>query len=224
MPFFDKRPDIARDAEQTLHRADREVREVYGPPGQLTTSIVNGAHDVWSELADVFQYPTDGSPSEPQMYLLFELIYFFAHMTLRLAVASQYSKRQIGTLQAFMGPLLASTVVDTFFAHWPEEWKKGLRGNFFDKLNDAEQEYATCRKLVSEQDPLSPDTLFGRVARNSCALWERDQDIDALTAVLSVATRAFAGMHLEAQVAEVKAVIDRVDPKRLASFWKSQGA
>ena len=154
----------------------------------------------------------DGQPSEPQILLFYEFLYFFAHLTLRSGVARGLTASQVKKFQSYLGPLLASTAVDTFFLHWSTELKAKMMGEFFEKLNDAEIEYAECQGgLVSRDDPFSRDTLTGRLAVNVVELWERSGDQVAKTAVVSAVTGALKRVDLVRLVSEVVAKIDQVE-------------
>lgn len=219
MSLFRKRSKVQLEIEQISAQAANDVQTVYGPPGDLVRAIVQAAQSVREEVGPVFGYGGGGVPSEREILSFFEFLYFYIHMTLLLCVANDYTDSQTATLQDFVIPLTAATAVDSFFFHWSADRKRGLRSEFFEKFNDAEQEYETCHAVIGEGGSVDPDSVFGRVASNACALWDRNGDANALMAVFSSTMRAYVAVNLEGQVAHVKTVIDRVDPMKLASFW-----
>lgn len=207
MSLFRRRTEAEKEVQRVYSRVAKDTKEVYGPPQQLVLAIIQAAQSVREEVSPVFGYGGTRTPSEPEILSFFEFLYFYIHIALRLCVANDYNESQIAAVQNFLGPLTAATAVDSFFLHWPEDRKSGLRAEFLEKLNDAEQEYAACRS--------TPDDLFGQLARNACALWDRSDDPIALRTVASASAGAYAAVGLEKQVGRVKTVIDRVDTKKL---------
>lgn len=212
-------PELRR-ARRLLKDTRASVGATYGPLGKLGTAIVGAAFSAQQNLAQVFRFSMEGQPSEPQILMFYEFLYFFSHLTLRTAVAKGFTESQIEKLQGVLGPLVASTAVDSFFRHWPEDLKTKMRNEFYGKLNDAEVEYSECRGLLSADDPLSTDTLIGRLAGNAANLWERSSDELAKMAVASAATQAFRAIQLDGLVGEVAAVIGSADSELMDRFWR----
>jgi hypothetical protein len=212
----------ARMAKRLLKDARGMVDATYGPANKLGLEIVAAASSTQQSLGRVFECGTGGPPSEPQMLTLYEFLYFFSHLALRTAVAKGFSDAQIGKLQGFLGPLLASCAVDSFCREWPEKLKARIRSEFYEKLNHAEIEYGECRGLVSEDEPLNRNTLVGRLANNVADLWERPSDDVAKLAVVSAALEAFTAAKLDELVAEVAATIDRWDSKSTQALWSHE--
>lgn len=149
---------------------------------------------------------------------MYELLCFFSHLSIRTALVTGFTEPQIANVQRFLGPLLSSTAVDTFFEHWPKELKRKIRSEFYDRLNDAEAEYAQCRGLLSHEKPFDNATLFGRLASNIADLCAKPQDHSIMTAVLVEGTKAYTGMQLDKLIADVHAVIDLVTDVLPADF------
>jgi len=213
----------SRGMKRLLDNAQAQVEATYGPLMKLAMSTVVAAQSTQDNLAKVFHFSVTDRPSEPQMLTLYELLYFFAHLTLRTAVGKGFSAGQVKKLQGYLGPLLASTAVDSFCLHWPEDIKAKIRGEFYEKLNDAEAEYAECHGLISSDDPLDRNTLIGRLATNCAQLWERS-DRFATMAIAYAAIQSFKAMELEKLVDGVAAVIDSVDSELLERYWEQKTA
>jgi len=207
-------------AKRLIKDTHANVEATYGRVGNLGTAIVNAAFGAQKNLAQVFGFSVEGQPSEPQILMFYEFLYFFSHITLRTVAAEGFTEPQIKKLQDFLGPLLASTAVDSFFRHWPEDLKRKMKSNYFESLNVAEMEYSECRGLILADDPLNQSTLIGRLASNVAELWERSSDQLVKMAVASAATQAFAAMQLDRLVADVAPIIDSVDAELVGKFWK----
>lgn len=221
MRFFEKLFGTRqqREAKRLIDETRRHVDSTYGPLHALGMAVVETAYTTYRRLGPVFGFSGSGRPSEHQMLLFYELLYFFAHLTIRTAAAKRLSETNIQKLQGYLGPLLASTAVDTFCRNWPEELKSKMRNEFFQKLNDAELEYAACHGLVSQSDPLNDGTLVGKFQTNAVALFERTGDSLAELAVGTEILGAFANMNLDSLVCAVATVIEGVDDRLLESFW-----
>lgn len=206
--------------ERLLAQKEGQVKEVYGPLGALSVAITTAAWETQQSVGHTFGFSTRETPSEPQMLLQYELLYFFAHLALRTVSSEGFTELQIAKVQAFLGPLLASTAVDAFCAHWPEHLKKKMMGEVFDRLNDAEMEYAECSGLLEQADPLNTGTLIGKLSANSMALWDREPQDPAAFEIAVAATDAALAMQLKEHVRAVAAVIDRVDVESIKAFWR----
>lgn len=116
---------------------------------------------------------------------------------------TQMTEQQTGKLQGYLGPLISSTAVDSFFGHWPEDMKERVRDEFLEKLNDAELEYSTCKELLSEKNPLTGDSLFSKLTRNVAELSGNSMNPAVLTLVISTGVDAYKGLQLDALVENV---------------------
>jgi hypothetical protein len=65
------------------------------------------------------------------------------HMTLRRAFG-RVSESQMRGIQDFLVELIPSTAIDSYFAHWPADFKEKMSEELIERLNDAEGEYAAC--------------------------------------------------------------------------------
>lgn len=199
-----------RTAKGILKRVDAEVKATYGPLGKLGEAIVRAADGARRASAPALGFTLEGTPSEQQFLVMYELLYFFSHLSIRTAFATGFTEAQIGRLQGYLGPLLSSTAVGMFFRHWPEELKRKIRSEFYERLNDAEVEYAECRGLLSQENPFDKTTLLGRLASNIADLCAKPRDPTIMTAVVAEGSRSYTDMQLKKLIAAVHAVIDSV--------------
>ena len=196
--------------EEIAERVRSNVRAVYGPLSDLSKSIIEAADTSHKTVSRAFGISVTGTPSQESIFLLYEFIYFFCHMTMRAAVANGLTRQQVQKVQGFLGPLLALVSIDTFFQHWPDHLKVGMRNEFFEKLNDTEGEYAVCTALASTENPSSPDTLFGKLCCNVGMLLGRQVDLEFVSVILPIAMEAFLGIGLDNCMKSVASVIDAV--------------
>jgi len=215
--------DPLQRLERLLKDADGRFGEVYGPLVVLKMAITIAAYDTQRDLGPAFGFTTQGRPTEPQMLLQCELLYFFSHLALRSVVAEGLTETQAKKLQAFLGPWIAWTAVNAFCMHWPEHLKRKMTDEAYHKLNDAEMDYAECRGLVEPKDPLNANTLIGRLAANAMALWGRAADDPAAFAVAAATQKAVAAMRLNELARDVARVIDLVDVEWIEDFWRQSG-
>jgi hypothetical protein len=223
MSLFDKLcgRSAARETERTIRAAEQRTSEVYGPLSDLTQAITVAADSAQRQLQPVLGVQPSATPSEPQILTLYEFFYFYLHLTVRSAVGAGFSASQVRKLQAFTGPMMASTAVDAFFRHWPDDKRRKMSNEFFQRLNDAEVEYAKCRGDMGD-NPLDDSTLFGRFARNVASLWDCGDDLAVRTAVLAASTEALVATKLKERLTAVAATIDEVDLGDINAFWSAE--
>lgn len=189
-------------------RAD--VDAAYGPLGNLTRAIIQAANDTEHEFSPTLGIALEGTPTQQRMLVFYELIYFYAHLTLRYTVRGGLSETQIRKLREFVWPLLASTAVDAFCKHWPDDVKREIQNEFFEKMDNTEVEYSQCAVIWSKEQPFSGTNVFSRLATNIAALLDQDRNPGTMMAVLGAAAHSFEAMHLSNKIAKVAATIDRV--------------
>lgn len=204
--------------EKLFRKAETETSEIYGPLGNLCGAIVTAAWSSYKGFCELLKSPVEGQPSEKQMLVFYEYVYFFTHLTLRTLVECGLNEDQISKLQNFIGPLLSRTAVDTFFRHWPLERKLRIADEFFDKLNDAEADYAECRGLMLPNSTFERESLMGRLSQNVAECWEDPLNPLVIIAAKHSAVKAFTQMSLAELVRHVAAVIDSVEPEVLATL------
>lgn len=205
------------DIERIWSRASSDVDAVYGPLGSLGTSIVQAADSSHKTVSRAFSISLEGTPSKERIFVLYELLYFFCHMTLRAAMANGLKRPQVEKIQRYLGPLLASVSIDSFFQHWPQHLKEGMRNEFYENLNAAEGEYAVCAAIMSKDNPSSPDTILGKLARSVAMLLGREIDVEIVSIVLSAAMEELRGMDLNNRMKMVASVIDAVNLEDIPS-------
>ena len=186
-------------ARRIINRAEREAAETLQPLGNLAIAIAKASQDCAGQMKPMLDVPDGKEKKEAEVLVFYEFVYFFMHMTMRSA-SVQMTEQQIQKLQGYLGPLISSTAVDSFFAHWPEDMKKKIRDEFFDKLNDAEMEYSACKELLSEKNPLTGDSLFSKLARNVVELCGNSMNPAVLTLVISAGADAYKGLQLDTLV------------------------
>jgi len=142
-------------AEKLLRETARAVKELHQPIDDLTLAIVSAgwkcSQSVKPHLRPVKEFAEH--PEVQEVYVFYEFLYFYLHLVNRQA-HSRLGPDRVAKLQGAVGPLIVPAAVDTFFAHWPEKFKSGIERNFYEKLNDAEMEYASCKLLFPEKKHL----------------------------------------------------------------------
>jgi TPR repeat protein len=107
-----------------------------------------------------------GQPEFLEVYIYYEFLYFYLHLMNREAHANLGSDK-VSLIQHEVTLIIAPTAIDTFCSHWPTEYKSRLEREFYNKLNNAEVEYANCKGgLVAEDGSLDKNTLCSQLAMN----------------------------------------------------------
>jgi hypothetical protein len=123
------------------------------------------------------------------------------------------TKEQTQKLQDFLGPLISSVAIDSYFAHWPEDLKQKMTDEFYQKLNDAELEYTECTDQIQfdsskdRQDRIKDifRALFLKLSFNVANLACNDENNLTLSVpVMDVAMNEWIRMRLDKLIADVK--------------------
>ena len=170
---------------------------------KISLAIIKASHNCKEEISSMLHMSDEKEKTEIEIHIFYEFIYFFMHMSLRASFA-RLTEEQIKKMQNFLGPIISSTAVDSFFQHWPNDLKEKIQSEFYENLNDAEIEYSTCKELFSEEKLLTGNSLFSKLAQNISNLIEDNNNPAILTAVLNVSMREFTDMKLDVLVENLK--------------------
>ena len=210
----------SRDMKRLFDETRANVKSTYGPILNVGQAIVLAMDSTQQDLAPVLGISSQSVPSEQQIELCYELLYFYSHLTLRHAVAGGLSEPQISKLQGYFIPHVAFVAVNAFFSQQPEDKKKKIESSFISDLNSAEIEYSQCNAVWSEEAPFNPTTIFGRLAKTVATLWNRPSDLILMTSVTFATMKAYRTMQLDNKIKEVASVINLVDEGR-SEMWGS---
>jgi hypothetical protein len=99
--------------------------------------------------------------------LLSELLYFYMHITLRLAHGQRFSEPEITKLQHEAFPPMIEGMVEGPYGHWPEGAKAKIKAEHYQNANSAELEFASCKEVYPTGDPLAVgNSVYATLARN----------------------------------------------------------
>ena len=71
-----------------------------------------------------------------------------------------------------------------------------IKNDFYERLNDAELEYSSCKELLSENEPITGNSLFSKLARNVADLSGNSMDPFVLVRIVSSAVHSWKEMEL----------------------------
>jgi hypothetical protein len=214
MPIFSKLfgSSKRREVKNIFAETNKQVQEEYKPLGELGKAIIQASvncHDVAKRLINA---PSEKERQQREIFVFYEFIYFYIHLTLRHAFGN-LTKEQTQKLQDYLGPLISSVAIDSYFAHWPEHLKEKMTDEFYQKLNDAELEYSECTDRIQfdsskEKQERIKDifkALFLKLSFNVANLVCNDENNLALIApVMEVAMNEWIRMRLDKLIADVK--------------------
>jgi hypothetical protein len=85
--------------------------------------------------------------------------------------------------------------------------KVKIRSEFYDNLNNAELEYSTSKELLSNENPLTGDSLLSKLGRNVAQLSGSPMNPTTMTLVIGWAVDAYKEMNLDSLVQEASKVL-----------------
>lgn len=176
------------------------------PLKDICMYIIRSSYECSEGVKHFISIKDDKKKQEAEIYVFYEFIYFFMHVTNRLAFAN-LTQEQREYIQKIIGPIIVSTAIDSFFAHWPDNLKNNMTSEFYSKLNDQELEYSTVKKLFSKDNPFGDDSLLSILARNVCELSGNSNNIEVMLEVLERGIDAHKKMNLDALMKEVKDIL-----------------
>ena len=157
--------------EQHIRAAKQDASALMEAIGALALPIIAGSWQCTQAVTPYLRPNQERFTREPltqQSCILNEFLYFFIHLMKRHA-NDQLSGENSKKLQAIVLPLvIRSAAVDSFFGHWPQEYRSGIERDFYKVLDDVEKKYTTRTvQLVARGDtyagPIPPQFANLRV-------------------------------------------------------------
>ena len=193
----------ARLAEQVI----ANVRRKRQPISDLAKAITTAAMSCGNTVKPNVHFESEDKKAEQWVYVCFEFIYFFIHMTDRIAFLKLGAERR-ARLMKELDPLIVDPAIEAFFPHWPDDLKSGLRSEFRQKLNNAQRGYSACKGLISEDNPVTGNSLFSTLARNIAELCGHSPtDLAAHIVPFGAAIDAWKHLSLEKHIEAVGKVL-----------------
>jgi hypothetical protein len=169
--FMRSPEDPAKEAERIIREARQKVMN--SPISALVKAIFTATHGAAKNLMGLGGIELDNKgdikeEDSPRHEMLFsELLYFYMHMTLRLAHGQGFSEPEITELQHEVFPSMIEGTVEGPMGHWPEEIKETIKAEHYQNVNSAELEYASCKEVYPTRDPLAMgNSVYATLARN----------------------------------------------------------
>lgn len=212
MSLFAKlfRTRAERDFGRMHENASRKTEMAFKPIRRLSLEIVNTSTNCLNQIKAQGLIGTEKNEAEiwQEMFAFFEFLYFFMHMMMRTAF-SVLSETELQHLQNHIAPLLATTTVNSWCRHWPEDKKMTLVHDFSSNLNEAEIEYANCshvdpRLTHEEKSELICQNLFIRLGQRVAGVVGEEANPGTALAVLNIASAEFAKMKLRQYIESFK--------------------
>jgi hypothetical protein len=201
-----------REIKKLMTETHKQVQKEYGPLGELGKAIIQASVNCLNAVKKLINKPSEKERITSEIFVFYEFIYFYIHLTLRQAFGN-LTKEQTQKLQDYLGPLISSTAIDSYFAHWPEDRKQRMTDDFYQKLNDAELEYTECTNqipldLSKDKDERSKyifRALFTKLSFNVANLAGNDNNnLTLIEPVMEVAMNEWMRMRLDKLIADVK--------------------
>lgn len=167
MGIFSNKPPSpeAQKTKDTLAKVQREHKPIF----ELGMAIASAAMQCGQAMRSKIVADSEDKANEQFIYVCYEFLYFFMHLTDRIAFQKLGPVRRSKLMDA-LDPLIVGPSVDAFFDHWPEDLKSKMRSEFRGKMNDAQLGYAECEGMVSDSNPLTSNSLLSTFARNVAEL------------------------------------------------------
>jgi hypothetical protein len=206
MWFFGKSKE--RNSKRLLTELQTQTEQEFGPLAELGRLVVAASVNCLDSAKRLIRAGTEEERKEREILIFYECLYFYMHLTMRASFAVQLTRAQIEKLQGFLGPVLSSTAIGSYFVHWPDDLKHKMVGEFYEKLNQADVEYAECSRFDSPvEDQQIFRALFLHLGTTVSDLCRGETDVPLIMSFAHTAMSEGARMPIESLLAQFKAFI-----------------
>jgi len=189
-----------------LVEIEKQVDNTYKPVRDICLSIVQAAENCKLVLKTDLNFEDKKEKDLAEMLVFYEYLYFFIHLTLRLALG-KFTETQMKKMREYMGPVIVGTAIDSYTKHWPEDLKEGMKNEFYDKLNQAELEYSMCKVILDRDKPFSDNALFTKLAKNITELTGYNNNPVKIVEKILMSMEEYAKMDLNKLVDEAAQIL-----------------
>ena len=140
------------EVSRLLRESQEKVEKEYGPIGKLGLAITAAATNTRDRTRKYLKISDEKERLEREIYLFYEHLYFFTHLGLREAFL-QLSDGQRDKVLKYLLALIPPAAVDSYFAHWPDDLKQKMTGEFVAKLTESQNEYLELAKGSTAEKP-----------------------------------------------------------------------
>jgi len=165
----------------------------------LSNSIIDYSFMCTDTLKEYYDRLPKAERQRARTYVLFEFTYFWMHMANRTANMEIGNESRI-KLQMQLGPLVIEPIVKKLFWHWFKKRRQNLISELFEKLNEAELDYANCKPLSPEGDLYKDESIFSKLATNVARLFSQGDNSDFLRVILNVTINTYNEIDLKSLV------------------------
>ena len=208
-----------RQVKKIFRKAEANRERIYGPLGRLSLAVITASHNSFCEISPLIKFESTQERDQKQFPISCELVYCFSHLALRLAINSGFTPDHLQKICAYHYPLLATTTVDSFCSHWPQEIKDKLASQFLEHLHHANAEYADCLLEPISNDLFHPRFLLARLAGCIAELCGRPEDRQFKLETIRVAVEAREHMDLLPIFSDMAGVIDSATTDAFPLIW-----
>jgi len=175
------------------------------PLKDICIAVVKVSQTCWQLTEPMLKFEDSKDRQLSGFGVFCEYLYFFMHLTCRTAFQLRLTEQQIESLQAYLGPVIASTAIDSFVGHWPADVKEKVLADFYSKLNDAEIEYSRCKEVFDGK--FLGESLFMKLAWNIAELSGNPMNPATIALVVSFAIDEYKAMSLDTLVLQAGKVL-----------------
>jgi hypothetical protein len=214
MGLFGKRDsEAARLARRALRKADNDSKEYW----KEFSPFLNVASAIY-QAAFSCEKGIDYSRGDPErdrtvlpMKVYFEFLFFFLHLTDRMALSAFGDSRRVKFLN-IVTPIVLTLSIDYWF-DVPVEKKKEMRAGLSDEFKgNATRYYGAATEWAFEENPIGGDTVVSRLGQSVAEMIGSENDPGIMFQAAIAVMKELGSSNLHALVKATGTVIDNFEP------------
>ena len=185
---------------------DRSV-ESEQPLWDLGRKIVLATTSCYEATIPSVKLSDDKSRNESEGAILFQYLFFFTHLVTREASACGWKPKEIGKLQHFLRPRLASVTIDSIYEGVSAEQKAGMIEALDQQFILMEDDFGSSTTVFSEDSSQMLDSASGKLAGTISTLCGYLLDQAVINRVIQQVTEQYQEMRLPQALKEAQAAL-----------------
>jgi len=191
----------------TEERKDQMITDGINVLSPMLVANLVAAESCCNQVKVLLNKMNDDEKSIAKIDVYYEYMFFFIHMTERMAF-NYFTKKQMKILNEYLIMQLVPMAIDRFFSRSPAEVKESLTNEFMDKRNAAEISYTDSREIFSQKfDPLNSDAVFSKLGRSVATIMGEPYNPATIMLVIKYGADALMNMDLESLIKQARKVL-----------------
>jgi hypothetical protein len=203
--FFGKKTASER-AREVLRESRRLTEARLTPFHRIIKGIIHATEECRKRITPFIRRDTELDRQKCSALVSNEFLFFFLHMTDRIAFSSLGADRA-NKLREIILPEIFGITVDSHFLDAPVQMKKEFRSVLYTDARKAALDYVPCTEWLSKEEPYTGDSLLSKLALKVMNKVAAEVDPNLVIEIIKAASKEMDNTNLVELIEATRAIV-----------------